>query len=119
MKRLLGAALLAVGVGCDDVMGGPLVDARTLSDSAVIYDGRQVRVHGTVARALKFPFVDGRTFELRDSTGSTMVIWRRTGPPVEGATVTVSGRFTTAASYGRFAVGGHLEVADSTRLKKQ
>jgi len=90
--RFLLASLLSLGLGgCAST-----VHVRDLLDQPQRYDGKTVKVEGTVTRSAGF--LGTGAFQIDDGTGSIYVIAQGQGVPREGAKTTAKGRFESVFS---------------------
>jgi hypothetical protein len=106
----LTAALLAMvvlGTGCAST-----TDIGRLLERPGEYDGRTVRVEGTVTRGGGLLGVGA--YELEDGTGSIVVIARGQGVPARGARTKVKGRFESVFSWAGATIAAIIQ-SDETR----
>lgn len=87
---LLGALIVVFGA-C-----APTVRVRDLLDRPQDYDGRTVKVEGTVTRSAGI-FGTG-AYEIDDGTGTIFVVAQGQGVPREGARTKAKGRFESVFS---------------------
>ena len=92
------AALALVSVGCDE----DTIPIRDLLANTTSYDGKTVRVAGTVKSAAG-AFGYG-VYQVDDGTGAITVVTKERGAPVENASVGVEGTFRSAFTIGTDAV---------------
>jgi len=91
-RNLLLLALVALGLGAC----APTVRIRDLLDQPQRYDGRTVKVEGTVTRSAGV-FGTG-AYQVDDGTGSIYVITQGQGVPREGARTKAKGVFRSVFS---------------------
>jgi hypothetical protein len=77
------------------------------------YDGRVVRVEGTVTRSAGVLGMGG--YELDDGTGQIFVIAQGGGVPVQGSRTRVKGRFESIFSLAGRSVAAILQESQSPR----
>lgn len=92
MRAVCVASTLFVLAGCASTT--PI--GRLLAEPGR-YDGRDVRVEGTVTRSAGI--LGTGAFEMEDGTGSIVVIARGQGIPPEGATTRVRGTFQSVFTF--------------------
>lgn len=89
---LLFAALVPLLVaGCDGLPFGT-TSAGEIQHSGATFEGREVKLRGTVRQVLKIPLLDIGTYQLEDSTGQVVVVASNGTSPAEGEPVIVRGR---------------------------
>lgn len=88
--------------GCERAAGISPIGEITQAPAA--FEGREVKVRGTVSQLLKLPLTDAKSYRLKDASGE-IVVWT-TGPmPGDGEELWVRGRVESAVilageSYG-------------------
>ena len=102
---LLGIAALALGA-C-----APTVRIRDLLDEPQRFDGKTVKVEGTVTRSVGL--LGTGAFEIDDGTGTIFVIAEGSGVPREGATTKAKGRFESVFSLAGRTIAAILQGRDS------
>ena len=113
-RHLLAAFVLlaALGLpGCDRIALGADHIGDLLQHPAD-YQGKTVKVAGTVTNALVVPFVGTRLFTVRDDTGEIVVVTYGDLPAV-GQKVVARGMFSSVASLGTQFVGPHITIPRS------
>ena len=85
----------AVVAGCKDVKTTPI---KSLLDDPSQYEGKTVRVAGTVGESAGILGYGG--YRLSDGTGTITIITNSGGAPRTGATVGVEGEFKSAFTLG-------------------
>lgn len=101
---LLGAIVFGLGA-C-----APTVRIRDLLDRPQEYDGRTVKVEGTVTRSAGL-FGTG-AYEVDDGTGTIVVIAQGSGVPREGAKTRAKGRFESVFSLAGRTIAAILQGRD-------
>ena len=112
LRRILGVYALSATVAfaaCDKIALGadPIGD---LVQNPSAYQGKTVKIAGTVTNALQVPFVGARLYTVRDKTGQIAVVTYGELPAV-GQKVVARGMFSTVATLGIQSVGPHITVA--------
>lgn len=95
-------ALLAIGTGCAST-----TDIGRLLERPGEYDGRTVRVEGTVTRGAGILGVGA--YEIDDGTGSIVVIAQGQGVPSRGARTKVKGRFESVFSWAGSTIAAIIQ----------
>jgi cytochrome c-type biogenesis protein CcmE len=98
---------------CDQLPFG-YTDLRAIEQNPAQYEGKEVKVRGTVVDVLKLPIVDIRVFTLRDETGQ-LPIHTNGAVPALKQSVAVKGRVESAAIIGGQSLG--LRVVEIERLR--
>jgi hypothetical protein len=102
LATLLVAAAAFSAAGCTRA-----TDIGDLLADAEHYDGRDVKVRGTVKSSVRIPLVELRIYNVVDETGEVVVI--TSGPlPRRGERVTVTGTFSTLGSVNGQSLGPHI-----------
>lgn len=101
---LLAACLTASCTGATDISD--------LLSNAEQYDGKEVRVRGTVRNVVRIPLVDIRLYNVDDGTGEVVVLTSG-ALPSRGDRVTVKGTFSSLGSVNGQSVGPHIRVEGS------
>ncbi len=111
LRALLGVVVLAAALGtpaCDKLaLGADHIG--TLLENPTAYQGKNVKVAGTVTNALQVPFVGLRVYTVRDNTGEIAVVTYGELPAV-GQKVVARGMFSNVATIGVQSVGPHITV---------
>ncbi len=102
MKKLNALVLGLIGLtfaitllaGCK----GGILPIKTLLDDPSRYDGKTVRIAGTVSGAVGI--LGYGTYEINDGTGKLLVVARGGGAPRDSAKVGVEGEFRSAYTIG-------------------
>jgi hypothetical protein len=99
------AALLALGLaaGCTS----PATPIKTLLDDPGRYDGKTVRISGTVESAIGV--LGYGAYRVNDGTGTLTVVTNTGGAPREGAEIGVEGEFRSAFTLGAETVAALVE----------
>ena len=101
---LLGAIVLGLGA-C-----APTVRIRDLLDRPQEYDGRTVKIEGTVTRSAGL-FGTG-AYEVDDGTGTIFVVAQGSGVPREGAKTKAKGRFESVFSLAGRTIAAIVQGRD-------
>ncbi len=112
LRSLFGAAVLAAALvlpACDKLAIGA-DHIGTLLENPTAYQGKTVKVAGTVTNALQVPFVGLRLYTVRDNTGEIAVVTNGELPAV-GQKVVARGIFSNVATLGTQSVGPHITVS--------
>lgn len=104
-SALLLVTLAALLVSCKGVRG--TTDIKTLLDDPAQYDGKVVRIAGSVTRSIGA--LGYGAYEIDDGTGTLPVVSEHGGAPREGAKVGVEGTFRNAFTLGTKSVSALLE----------
>ena len=104
---LVAVTLLALA-GCKGA-----TDIRKLLDNPAEYDGKTVRVAGTVKETAGI--LNFGAFMLDDGTGTIAVVTKVGGAPREGAKVGVEGTFHSALTVGTKTIA----AIEETKMKSQ
>jgi len=107
---VLAAALLAA---CDLLPIG-YTDIRAIVASPPQFEGREVKIRGTVTDVVKVPLIEIRVFVLDDGTGRIPVQTSGTLPALKQS-VSLKGRIESAAIIGGQSLG--LRVMETERLR--
>lgn len=114
MKRLL---LLVAGVavfgGCAYLPVG-YTPIKEIADAPANFDGKEVKVKGTVKDLTKIPFLDIKQYVLDDGTGEILVITDGT-LPAQKENVVVRGKVESAVIVRGQAVGLHIREIERLR----
>jgi len=102
-RLLLIAITLLALAGCKGA-----TDIRKLLDNPAEYEGKTVRVAGTVKESAGI--LNYGAFRLDDGTGSIAVVTKVGGAPREGAKVGVEGTFRSAVTIGSTTVAAIEET---------
>ena len=73
------------------------------------YQDRTVTVDGVVTTSWGVPLVPFKLYKVDDGTGEVTVVSQDGRAPTKGARVSVKGRVTEFASFGRQSLGLHLK----------
>jgi hypothetical protein len=112
LASILLAVICLVLAGCDGLPIG-LTNAGDVQRTPAAYEGKDLRLRGTVAQATKIPLIDIKTYVLKDATGELMVV--TSGQlPTAGEEVMVMGRAENLAILGGQGLG--LTVKEGKRL---
>ncbi len=111
-KVLLLAGLLALG-GCVYLPVG-YTSIKEINEAPANFDGKEVKVKGTVKDLTKIPFLDVKQYVLDDGTGEILVITEGT-LPAERETVVVRGKVESPVIVGGQALGLHLKEIERVR----
>ena len=103
LRSLLLTAMLLGLAGCDYLPFGFTPIAEVLSQSAA-FEGREVKLQGTVVDVNKIPFLNIETYTLRDDTGE-IVVTRPAELPRVGNTLAVRGRVESLMILGGEGLG--------------
>lgn len=117
MKRTLQVMCWVVMVAALGLATGCRKDVtpiRTLLDDPTHYDGKTVRIAGTVTRGAGVLGYGAYTVD--DGTGTLNVVTKTGGAPREGAKVGVEGRFTAVFTLGSQS-GAVLQESKRTVLE--
>lgn len=101
---LLGAIVMGLGA-C-----APTVRIRDLLDRPQEYDGRTVKIEGTVTRSAGL-FGTG-AYEVDDGTGTIFVVAQGSGVPREGAKTKAKGRFESVFSLAGRTIAAIVQGRD-------
>ncbi len=102
LRLVLAALVLLAAVGCKGV-----TPIRALLDDPSRYDGRTVKIAGTVTSAAGI--LNYGTYRVDDGTGALQVVTQVGGVPREGARVAVEGTFRSAFTLGTETVAVLME----------
>jgi hypothetical protein len=102
-------ALLIALVACATVGCTGATDIGELLSEAERYDGREVKIRGTVTQAVRIPLVDIRLYNVQDETGEVVVLTSGTLPS-RGDKVSVRGTFSSLGSVNGRSVGPHIRT---------
>ncbi len=112
LRHLLAVIALAGALGtsaCDRIpIGADHISS--LLENPAEYQGKTVKVAGTVTNAVQIPFVGARLYTVRDKTGEIAVLTYGELPAV-GEKVVARGMFSTVATFGVEALGPHITIA--------
>jgi hypothetical protein len=103
------AALLIVLATCTTAGCTGATDIRELLSNAERFDGRTVKIRGTVTDVIRIPLIDIRIYNVRDRTGE-MVVVTSGALPSRGDRVSVKGTFSTLGSVNGRSVGPHIRT---------
>jgi hypothetical protein len=106
-RHLVLAALLGVGLGAC----APTVRIRDLLDQPQRYDGRTVKVEGTVTQSAGLLGIGA--YQVDDGTGSIYVIAQGQGVPREGGRTSAKGRFESVFSLAGRTIAAIVQGRDS------
>jgi hypothetical protein len=107
VRLVLAAATLLALAGCHGA-----TDIKTLLDNPAAYEGKSVRIAGTVKEAAGV--LNYGVFTVDDGTGTIPVITTVGGSPREGAKVGVEGTFRSAFTLGTKTVAAVEETKRHT-----
>jgi hypothetical protein len=107
-RLILGVLLVATLGGCAST-----VRISDLMAAPQRYEGKTVRVEGTVTRSAGILGVGG--YELNDGTGQIYVVAQGGGVPVQGARTRVKGRFESIFSIAGRTVAAIMQEEQSPR----
>jgi hypothetical protein len=113
VRRSLLRATLAVGLGVMLSGCASTVRIGDLMAAPQRYDGRTVRVEGTVTRSAGVLGIGG--YELDDGTGQIFVVAQGGGVPAQGARTRVKGRFESIFSLAGRSIAAIMQEAQSPR----
>lgn len=105
LTLLLAVATMALAASCKGVRG--TTDIKVLLDDPAQYDGKTVRIAGSVTKSIGA--LGYGAYELDDGTGTLPVVSEHGGAPREGAKVGVEGTFRNAFTLGTKSVNAVLE----------
>lgn len=108
LRITLGLFLAAMLGGCAST-----VRISDLMAAPHRYDGRTIRVEGTVTRSAGVLGMGG--YEIDDGTGQIFVVAQGGGVPVQGARTRVKGRFESIFSVAGRSVAAIMQQAQSPR----
>lgn len=106
---VLGLSTILAFTACDRIPLG----ADSIADvvqNPTAYQGKTVKIAGTVTNAIQIPFVGARLYTVRDKTGEMAVLTYGDLPAV-GQKVVARGMFSTVATFGIQSVGPHITIA--------
>lgn len=109
LAGVLGLSAALVLTACDRIPLG----ADSIADvvqNPTAYQGKTVKIAGTVTNAIQVPFVGARLYTVRDKTGEMAVLTYGELPAV-GQKVVARGMFSTVATFGIQSVGPHITIA--------
>jgi hypothetical protein len=106
-RQLLLLAVIGLGLGAC----APTVRIRDLLDQPQRYDGRTVRVEGTVTRSAGL--LGTGAYQVDDGTGSIFVIAQGQGVPREGAKTKTKGVFRSVFSLAGRTIAAIVQEAQS------
>jgi hypothetical protein len=117
VARLLGAAglglLLATGLaGCDQLPFG-YTELRAIAENPARFEGKEVKVKGTVVDVMKLPILEIRVFVLKDATGQ-MSVQTSNAMPALNQNVVLKGRVESTAIIGGQSLG--VRIMETQRL---
>jgi hypothetical protein len=114
IKRIAALAAVAVMVaGCDYLPFG-YTPVKDIVAGPAAFEGKEVKLKGTVKDVTKVPVVDLKSFVISDGTGEIAVTTQDTLPAVNDD-VALKGTVTSAAILGGQALG--LHVRETKRLQ--
>lgn len=87
--------------------------AAEITANPLTWEGRSVRLKGTVSNQLAVPFVDSALYELRDETGTIHIV-SKGGLPAKGETVALTGKVKNTVVFGSVSMG--LVVMEESRF---
>lgn len=109
MRRLLLLSLIAGALtlgGCDHLPGGT-TPVKDIVAAPADFEGKEVKVRGTVKEVIKVPLLDIRQYVLSDGSDEITVI--TSGDlPAEKSTVLVTGKAESAVILGGQSLGLHI-----------
>ncbi len=114
LRMLAAAAALVLLASCKGVSG--TTDIKTLSDDPARFDGKVVRIAGTVTRSIGA--LGYGAYEVDDGTGTLPVVSQGGGAPREGAQVGVEGTFRNAFTLGSRTANALMEKRRFTPADK-
>lgn len=103
----LALSFLLALAGCDHPSFG-YISIGEINRNPGSYEGREIKVRGTVTSVTKLPFVEAKTYTLKDDTGEIAVVTFGTLPPM-GKTVAIKAAVKTAAILDGQSIGLRLE----------
>ncbi|MGE5027211.1 MAG: hypothetical protein ACM3JK_01925 [Betaproteobacteria bacterium] len=111
MRKLLWLALMAGALGGCDYLPIGTTPVKDIVDAPAGFEGKEVKVRGTVKEVTRVPILDIRQYVLSDGSGEVAVV--TSGDlPAEKSTVLVTGRVESALIVGGQSLGLHIrEVA--------
>ena len=80
---------------------------KEITDSPLKFEGKEVKVKGVVADAVRIPFTEVVVYTLKDDTGSITVVGA-SAKPNNGDKVKVKGKVNTAIKIGTETFGTHI-----------
>lgn len=104
VAALVALAALALAAGCT----ARAIPIRTLLDDPARYEGKTVRISGTVESAIGV--LGYGAYRIDDGTGVLTVVTNTGGAPREGAEVGVEGEFRAAFTLGAETVAALIEA---------
>ncbi len=105
LRALALVAALALLASCKGVSG--TTDIKTLTDDPARFDGKVVRIAGTVTHSIGA--LGYGAYEVDDGTGKLPVVSQGGGAPREGAHVGVEGTFRNGFTLGSTTVNALVE----------
>ena len=117
VRRLLGCARIAVLLvislpGCDQLPFG-YTELRAIAENPAQFEGKEVKVRGTVVDVVKLPILEIRVFVLKDETGQ-MPVQTTNAVPALNQEVMLKGRVESTAIIGGQSLG--LRIMETQRL---
>ncbi len=111
LRRSVGVFALSAGLvvgACDKIpLGADHIG--DLEQNPAAYQGKTVKIAGTVTNAFQVPFIGARVYTVRDKTGELPVVTYGELPAV-GEKVVARGMFSTVATFGVQSVGPHITI---------
>ncbi len=112
-RRNLWVLLFALALaGCDYLPFG-YTPVRDILAAPANFEGKEVKLRGTVTEVTKLPILNVRSYTLKDDTGEIEVVTERNLPPVKDR-VALRGTVKSAAIIGGQSLG--LRVEEIKRL---
>lgn len=103
----LGLLLVTALTGCDQLPFG-YTELGAITENPAQFEGKEVKVKGTVVDVTKLPFLEVRMFVLKDDTGQVSVQTTNAVPALN-QTVALKGRVESTAIINGQSLGLHIK----------
>jgi hypothetical protein len=100
-------ALALLATGCNFIPFG-FTTIKEISDAPANFDGKEIKLKGTVKSVTKVPMLDIKLYMLEDGTGQVTVI-PSGDMPGENETIAISGIVENVAIIGGKSLGMHIK----------
>jgi len=106
LKSVVFLLWIAVMAGCDYAPWG-YTDIGEITKAPAGFEGRQIKIKGTVTDTLKVPLTNVKVYKLKDGTGE-ISIFASSDLPAQNGTVAVKGKVANAVAIGGVAMGTYF-----------